>query len=482
MIKKTTLIALLVTMSVVGACGKANDEDTAPITFKIAWRVKANQEIIMGPRAILAGVVTLKATITADDMADLVQTYPNLDQTGWSFAIQKVPVGENRAIVMDGLDSGDQIIAQGTLAGFSVVKQESNDIGTIVMKAYANGQTDTTPPDTTITSNTSALSNSTDAALDFICSEAICTFECRLDPAGWSACVSPVFYTGLANGNYLFEVRATDDSGNMNAYPASFSWTVDTTPPDTNITQNPSAWAKSQTADFVFGANETGSSFECRFEGGSWGACSSPVSYSGLAEGSHTFEVRATDLAGNTDPSPASFTWSVDLTSSQTTIIGYPVSPTNQIFAVFQFESSEAGSTFVCQIDSESETNCASPFGYYSIMEGRHTFTVRAIDPAGNIDLSPASYSWTIDVTPPDTTITAKPSNPTNQTTANFEFNSNEAGSTIECRIDSGTWETCSSPKVYGSLTAGDHTFRVRSTDPVGNLELTPAVYTWTIN
>jgi hypothetical protein len=481
MLKQFLVITVLFVLTLMGACGEADDE-SAPINFKIAWHVKAGQEVIMGPRAIPAGVVTLKATITAEDMVDLVQAYTNLDQTGWSFEIQKVPVGENRAIVMDGLDSGDQIIAQGTIAGFSIIKNESNDIGTIVMKAYANGETDTIPPDTTITSTTSALSNSTDAALNFNCSEAICTFECRLDSAGWSSCVSPVFYAGLADGNYLFEVRATDDSGNVNAYPASFSWTIDTTPPDTNIAYTPSALANSQTADFYFSGNEVGSLFECRLDGSSWGACSSPASYSGLAEDSHTFEVRAVDTAGNAEASPASFTWSIDLTSPRTTISGFPASPTNQITAVFQFDSSESGATFTCRIDSDLSTFCTSPAKFYSLMEGSHTLEVQAIDPSGNYDPSPASYAWIIDLTPPDTAITTKPSNPTSQTTANFEFNANEAGSTIECRIDSGTWADCSSPKVYSSLTAGDHTFRVRSKDPAGNLELTPAVYAWTIN
>lgn len=43
-------------------------------------------------------------------------------------------------------------------------------------------------------------------------------------------------------------------------------------------------------------------------------ACSSPRDYSELGDGSHTFQVRATDLAGNTDPTPATYSWTVDTT------------------------------------------------------------------------------------------------------------------------------------------------------------------------
>jgi hypothetical protein len=40
-------------------------------------------------------------------------------------------------------------------------------------------------------------------------------------------------------------------------------------------------------------------------------SCSSPKAYSGLATGSHTYKVAATDAAGNTDATPATATWTI---------------------------------------------------------------------------------------------------------------------------------------------------------------------------
>jgi hypothetical protein len=75
---------------------------------------------------------------------------------------------------------------------------------------------------------------------------------------------------------------------------------------------NPSADAS---PDFEFSATEGGSSFECRLDAGAWEACTSPHGYSGLADGSHTFRVRATDAAGNVDPTAAVYTWTIDATA-----------------------------------------------------------------------------------------------------------------------------------------------------------------------
>jgi hypothetical protein len=51
--------------------------------------------------------------------------------------------------------------------------------------------------------------------------------------------------------------------------------------------------------------------FECRLDGEPYQPCAGPVSRGGLNNGIHTFDVRARDVAGNYDPTPARWTWQV---------------------------------------------------------------------------------------------------------------------------------------------------------------------------
>src|SRR5439155_21835013 len=114
------------------------------------------------------------------------------------------------------------------------------------------------------------------------------------------------------------------------------------------------------------------SSFECPVDGGSWSSCTSPHTTSSLAEGSHTFEVRATDPAGNTDGSPASSTLTIDLTAPDTTIDSNPSDPSGNATPAFTFSSSEPGSTFECRVDGGSWSSCTSPHTTSPPPEGSH--------------------------------------------------------------------------------------------------------------
>ena len=70
---------------------------------------------------------------------------------------------------------------------------------------------------------------------------------------------------------------------------------------------------------------------------------------------------------------------------------------------------------------------------------------------------------------------------PTNDPTPTFAFSSSEPGSSFECKVDSGAYAACSSPKTTSHLADGSHTFSVRATDPAGNPDPTPASRTFTV-
>ena len=282
---------------------------------------------------------------------------------------------------------------------------------------------------------------------------------------------------GSANDG-AWKLRLQLDATNFVAL-AAFS--VDATPPPApTITASPPNPSGSSSASFSFSDGEAGVSFRCQLDGGGFTACTSPQGYSGLADGAHTFQVRALDAAGNASAA-ASYTWSTDTTApGAPTITSTPPNPSGSSSASFAF-SGEAGVSFRCQLDGGGYTACTSPQGYSGLPDGPHTFEVKARDAAGT-ESAPASYAWSIDtVAPPTPAVDSAPPNPSGSSDATFSFSDSEAGVFFRCQLDGGGYTACTTPKSYSGLADGAHTFEVKARDGAGN-ESAPASYGWTIN
>jgi DNA-directed RNA polymerase specialized sigma24 family protein len=342
--------------------------------------------------------------------------------------------------------------------------------------AQKKWKADTKAPATVLEETPGTLSTAS-ARFVFRSTEQHSTFECRLDGADFEPCNSPKSYSGLDAGQHRFRVRALDQVGNADESPAGHRWTVDTVPPETKIESGPPELSHEATATFSL-SSEPGATFECRLDGHAWGDCAAAT---GLRDGKHAFRVRARDKAGNVDPTPAHWFWEIDL-PPETEISSGPKGPTHSKTASFGFTSTEAGAAFQCRLDDDNWASCSSPRAYSGLSEGSHRFRVRSRDASGNVDLTPAERTWTVDTVAPGTSIAAHPKASTGSSTALFSFSSTEDGSTFQCRLDGVAWKACSSPKSYGSLGKGAHIFRVRAVDAAGNRDLSPAAWSWTVH
>jgi hypothetical protein len=344
---------------------------------------------------------------------------------------------------------------------------------------------DLTPPDTRIVSAPPARTSSRSAT--FVASSddpEVFGYACRLDSSAFVSCDPTRTFNDLAAGTHTFEVYALDRAGNADPTPARYGWTIDVTAPDTRIDSGPPSPTNARTATLAFSSPSPDvARFECRLDGAAFATCTSPRSLTGLAEGAHTFEVRAIDTVGNVDASPSRHTWTVDLSAPDTRIDSGPPSPTNARTASIAFSSpSPDVARFECRLDGAAFATCTSPRSLTALAEGAHTFDVRAIDGASTADPTPARLAWTVDLSAPDTRIDSGPASPTNARTASLAFSSPSPDvARFDCRLDGAAFATCTSPRTLTGLAEGAHTFDVRAIDRAGNIDGSAARSAWTI-
>lgn len=172
---------------------------------------------------------------------------------------------------------------------------------------------DTAPPVVRIDSGPSALTNDNTPTFNFSGSSGA-TFSCSISQGGsrlgpCSELRSHTAAAELADGSYIFRVRATKATGVWAEAERRFE--LDTTPPDTVFTSPPKRRTTPKKSIFVFASSPSTATLECSLDGADYVACTSPQKYKGLARGVHTFRARAVDPTGNYDASAATWTWTV---------------------------------------------------------------------------------------------------------------------------------------------------------------------------
>jgi hypothetical protein len=172
---------------------------------------------------------------------------------------------------------------------------------------------------------------------------------------------------------------------------------------DTAITSQPDPAMTTADASFAFTASIPGGTFLCSLDGAAETACTSPQSYTGLANGNHTFSVRGVEASGAQDGTPATYTWNVavppppsDTVAPGTAITLRPKAVSTTRAATFTLAADEAGSTFRCSLDGKPAVGCVSPVVYRGLADGDHTFSASAVDAAGNADATPDVYAWKV--------------------------------------------------------------------------------------
>jgi hypothetical protein len=255
----------------------------------------------------------------------------------------------------------------------------------------------------------------------FSSTESGSTFQCRIDGPGttigsYQSCTSPTTYTSLTDGSYTFLARAIDRAGNVDPTPTTRAFTLTApTQPDGGPVWAPGAptitapgnysWVRSSTV-VVTGTAEAGSTVEVFDDGVTLGTTVTAANgtwsrtLTGIADGSHLFTAKASNLGG-TSPSSAMRVVSVDTLAPMIPAITSPAAGSSLPASFTITGTAESGSTVELFEDGSSRGTVAVVGGTWSramssVSKGTRNYTARATDIAGNVSASSAARTVTV--------------------------------------------------------------------------------------
>jgi len=299
------------------------------------------------------------------------------------------------------------------------------------------------------------------------------------------------------------KVEAQDAAGNLST-PASLTFTV-VLYPDTIISSGAAdnGYLSATAVSFGWGGTDAitpsaSLQYSWKLDTFGWSEYSmqTSVMFSKPTSGSHIFQVRAKNLQGSIDPSPAIRNFTIDIVAPTVTIIT-PLE--NALSNQNSMAASWSGSDdftpivnvqFSYRIDSWSWSawSTVSAATLTNMSNGVHSLQVRARDDAGNISAA-ASRDFVLDYYVPHVAFTGGPAN--NSTVSTTSVSISWSGSDnltptpnlrYSWQLDSGGWATYSTAvaTTLSGLTVGTHIVKVQAEDAAGNIS-TPAVINFTI-
>jgi hypothetical protein len=169
-----------------------------------------------------------------------------------------------------------------------------------------------------------------------------------------------------------------------------------------------------------------------------------------------------------------------DVVAPETTIEFGPGGLTPDSEPRFGYSSPDFSARFECSVDAGPFAPCPTNVVRIepALPDGPHSFAVRAVDQAGNVDPTPPSRSFVVDATPPRVRILSGPSGRTRDRTPRFTFEVSGADR-VECaldgerlEIDEPRFRPCTGPRSYVApqpLADDGYRFQVRALDKAGN-------------
>lgn len=244
------------------------------------------------------------------------------------------------------------------------------------------------------------LTSSRDAGIRFVPTEGVDgAVRCRLDRRPSIDCSGGTFSaTGLANGEHVLRISASDALGNVGV--TELAWTVDVGPPRIRIVRRPDRFTSSPGAEFRLWSRSDPALFLCRLDDGPEMPCDDRASIPSLPEGPHRLTIWGLDAAMNRSRA-LSYRWTVDTIPPGLLLSGSPEdgAVTADRTATFDVWQSEPG-RLSCSLDGAAFAPCGSPVSYADLADGPHTFQVTVTDRAGNVSIT-AERGWTVAPTAP---------------------------------------------------------------------------------